>query len=235
MKINKDSNGYTIFFSVAMVLVVGSLLAFIAMQLKPIQDKNVENEKKQNILAAIGVETSLESAADEFEKYVKNGLVLNNKGEAKEEGIDKAFGVDVMKQYKEGVPADQASFPLYECEKDGQKLLVVPVVGQGLWGPIWGYLAIKEDMTTIAGATFDHKGETPGLGAEIKTTAFSDQFKDLVMSDGPMPIEVVKPGKKTGDNVVDGISGGTITSNGVAEMLVRSMNVYKEYFQSHQQ
>ena len=124
------------------------------------------------------------------------------------------------------------NFPLFVCNKEGQDLYVVPVVGNGLWGPIWGFVALESDMETIYGAVFNHKTETPGLGAEIKEGFFQDPFKGKKISKVSPHFAVVKGGAPTTEYSVDGITGGTITSKGVGEMVDRTMAIYLKYFQS---
>jgi Na+-transporting NADH:ubiquinone oxidoreductase subunit C len=233
MAINKDSNAYTFIFSIVMVVVVGAALAVAAMMLKPFQDKNLENEKKLSILSAFGIETTMQNAADDFTKYVTGGKVLSSDGTIKEEGIDAAFNIDIQKEFKSISSPDERNYPLFECvTSDGEKIFVIPMVGTGLWGPVWGYIALKEDMNTIYGANFGHKGETPGLGAEIDKPAFYDQLKNKeVFLNDEVRLSVVKNGKGTdyAKYDVDGISGGTITSVGVDEMIKRTLAIYKGY------
>ena len=238
MAINKDSNAYTFTFAIIMCVVVGTLLAVAAISLKPYQDENIRKEKMKNILAAIQVESALEDAPANYTKYVKEEIVLDASGKVIEG--KKAFDIDAMKQYREmkaGVRAkDKVEYPLYICEKDGKKLFVTPLIGTGLWGPIWGYVSIEEDYNTVYGASFAHKGETPGLGAEIATPLFYDQFKGeklLDESGNYVSILVSKGGSSPDDkHTVDGISGGTITSKGVEEMLIRTLKVYSDYFKT---
>jgi Na+-transporting NADH:ubiquinone oxidoreductase subunit C len=118
------------------------------------------------------------------------------------------------------------------ADVDGAKKYVIPVVGSGLWGPIWGYIAVNEDKTSIFGAQFDHKTETPGLGAEIKQPFFYNQYSSEVISvDGVYKkIKVVKDASGSEMHKVDGITGGTITSKGVEEMVDRTLQVYVKYF-----
>jgi len=125
--------------------------------------------------------------------------------------------------------------PVFICTKEnGEKNYIVPLRGKGLWGPIWGYVAFKKDFNTIAGAMFDHKSETPGLGAEINTSAFRQQFKEKQIFDALgkyMPVRTVKGGAKKNDlHGVDAITGGTLTSNGLSNMLQDGLSVYVEYF-----
>ena len=148
-----------------------------------------------------------------------------------------AFNVDVKKQYKElkakAITEDDMLYPMFVCEKEGEKIYVVPMVGTGLWGPIWGFVSLESDLNTIFGANFDHKTETPGLGAEINQTSFEGQFSgDNIYKDGEVAIEVFKSGGgEATDYGVDGITGGTITSKGVEEMIIRTFGVYQPYFQ----
>lgn len=235
MGLDKNSNGYTFGFAIVMVVIVGSLLSIAAMGLKPFQAKNVELEKKQNILSSINVETDRSQAEQLFGQYVKEQVVINSNGEVIEG--KKAFDIDVKKQYKEfkakARTMNEMEYPLFVCEKDGETIYVVPMVGTGLWGPIWGFVSLKSDLNTIFGANFDHKTETPGLGAEIKETVFEKQFAgDAIYNNGTVAMKVIKGGGGASDQYgVDGITGGTITSKGVEEMLVRTFGIYNPYFQ----
>lgn len=234
MAVNKESNTYTFLFSIAMVVVVGTVLSSLAMGLKPMQQKNQAVKKKLDILSAVGIDANRETAEDKYEKYIIGSYVISAKGKTLD-GED-AFVVDVKKQIRDKTidPKDRL-YPIFEADIDGEKKYVLPVVGNGLWGPIWGYIAIGEDMETIKGTSFDHKSETPGLGAEINQDDFQDQYigakisKDNKFSE----IKVVKDGTgDTDDQRVDGITGGTITSKGVEEMVNRTMKVYQSYFNS---
>lgn len=234
MALNKNSSGYTFGFAIAMVVIVGAILSIAAMGLKPFQDKNVELEKKQNILSSINVICDRDEASELFSKHVIEQVVIDVNGEVLQ-GIS-AFDVDVKKQYKElraGARSDQEmEYPMFVCDKDGEKVYVVPMVGTGLWGPVWGFVSLKEDLNTIYGATFDHKTETPGLGAEIKETSFESQFAgDVIYTDGKVSMKMLKGGGGDKDpSGVDGITGGTITSVGVEKMLINTFNVYGAYF-----
>lgn len=225
-----NSNKYTIGFSIVMVVIVALLLAFASGGLKPMQNQNIEREKMQNILKSVGIEVTRDEAKDAFDKYITEQIVLNDKGEQIE---GDAFKVDVLKEYKSG---GQKNFPIFIYENEGSKKYIIPLVGKGLWGPIWGYIALEEDKNTVAGATFDHKGETPGLGAEINQGWFQDPFvgKKVFDESGEyQSIKVVKGGATEGNkHAVDAISGGTITGNGVTEMLVRTLKIYEPYLKS---
>ncbi len=235
MGLDKNSSAYTFGFAIVMVIVVGSLLAIAAMGLKPFQDKNVELEKKQNILSSINIETSRDQAAELFDQYVVEQVVIDHSGEVVDAEL--AFNVDVKKQYKElkasAKTKEEMKYPLFVCEKEGEKIYVVPMVGTGLWGPIWGFVSLKSDLNTIFGANFDHKTETPGLGAEINGASFEGQFSgDNIYKDGEVALTVFKgSGGDASQYGVDGITGGTITSKGVEEMIRRTFEVYQPYFQ----
>mgnify|MGYP001239948811 CR=1 FL=1 len=225
---NVNTNSYTVGFACAMVLIVAALLAYMSIQLTPLQDRNIELEKKQNILATVGIEVSREDAAAAYEKNIVNSYVLNNKGEEVE---GDAFSVDLGVELKKS--ADQQLLPVFESQKDGEKIYILPMRGKGLWGPIWGFIALKEDMSTISGAVFDHKSETPGLGAEISLGWFQEPFIGKTIFEGTelVSINVVKGGAKEDDmHAVDGISGGTITADGVTDMLAERFSQYLPFF-----
>lgn len=253
MAINKESQGFTFMFSIVMVVVVAAVLALAAMGLKEPQQENMKQEKMQNILGSLQIEATREEAAKNFGEYVKKRVTLNHAGEVvsevdgaikslsvdgKEAFENDAFNIDIMKQYRDkAMKAEDKRYPLFICEKDGSSYYVVPLVGTGLWGPIWGYIAFESDMNTVFGATFDHKGETPGLGAEINQTWFEQPFEGDKIFDANgnfVSIEVVKGGTDDGnEHGVDAITGGTITSNGVTDMLENTLKVYVPYFKKN--
>jgi Na+-transporting NADH:ubiquinone oxidoreductase subunit C len=230
---NRNSNAYTFIFAIVIVTIISGLLAFTAETLKEQQLKNVKAEKMQNILAAIGVtDVSREDAASTFETYIKQQLSLTEQGTV--DANSSAFDLDLKKELKKG---DAQRFPLYIAEKDGKTFYIVPLYGAGLWDAIWGYIALDTDKNTIIGANFDHKGETPGLGAEITTDWFQEQFKGkkiLDESNNFVSVTAIKGGAKTGDDHgVDAISGGTITSNGVSDMVKERLAHYLPYFKNN--
>ncbi len=224
---NVDSNSYTFGFATMMVVIVAALLSYAAIELKPFQDTNIELEKQQNILSSIGVDVQRDLAKEVYSKYIKQEIVLNYKGE---EVDGDAFEIELKKELKKA-NSDQA-LPLFISNVDGFKQYIIPLRGKGLWGPIWGFIALEEDLNTVYGAVFDHKGETPGLGAEINQSFFQEPFIGKSIFDGEAfkSIRVVKGGAPEGDNyAVDGISGGTITSDGVTDMLLERLNMYLPY------
>ncbi len=232
MAIDKNSNAYTFGFAILMVIVVGSLLAVASQGLKTRQEKNATDKKMMSILSAINIDATRENAQEMYNKYVIDSKIISGKDLSAD-----AFNVDIKKEFRDkNISVSDRNYPLYICEKDGDKYYIIPVVGTGLWGPIWGFVALESDFKTIYGANFDHKAETPGLGAEIKYASYSDQYTGETISDTTgsfQPIIVVKDGSGSGINSkVDGITGGTITSKGVEEMTTRTLEVYVNYFNS---
>jgi len=235
---DKNSNAYTFIFAIIMVTIIAGVLAFTAETLKPLQEKNVKAEKMQKILSTIGVEVSRDEADVSFGKYIKQQLALKADGTV--DADSDAFALSLKKEVKKG---EAQRFPLYVAEKDGKTFYVIPLYGAGLWDAIWGYVALDGDKNTIIGANFDHKGETPGLGAEITTDWFQAQFagksllKDATAGfegNNFVSVKVIKGGAKTGDDHgVDGISGGTITSDGVSDMLQERLARYLPYFKNN--
>jgi len=231
--VNKtNSNGYTFMFAVILVVVVASVLAFTATSLQPTQRENVRQEKMQNILATVGIETDRPGAQKLYDQYIVEALALNQNGEV-DESKD-AFEVDLAKELKK--PVEEQAFPLYIADVEGKKYYIVPLRGNGLWNAIFGYISIKDDINTIKGATFDHLGETPGLGAEITKDWFKKAFENEKIYDGDgnlVGVSVVKgdiDASDKDDNKVDAISGATITGNGVSDMISERLKRYLPYF-----
>ena len=233
MAINKENNGYIFGFTIVLIAVVGTILASLSMGLKDRQAMNNVVKKKIDILAAIQIESNRSDAESLYPEYITSDLVINNKGEIVE---GDAFSIDVRKQHRDKtLTEDMKMYPLYLAEKEGTQLYIIPVVGKGLWGPIWGYIALDSDMRTIYGVSFDHQGETPGLGAEIKQSFFTNRYVGETVANDNLdynPIVVVKDGSGAAPLKVDGITGGTITSKGVEEMVNRTMQIYMNYFKT---
>lgn len=235
MKVNKDANGYTFAFSIILVIVVGVILSSLSIGLGPLKKANVEVKKKMNILSALGVESTRKDGSDKYEEYIKDSYVISHTGVLQENLPEEkqAFSLDVQKQFRDKtVKESDRLYPIFEAEKDGKKLYVLPVVGKGLWGPIWGFVALADDYETIVGTSFDHKGETPGLGAEISQSFFENRYNgEKIANNGTFtPIAVVQNGSGSETQKVDGITGGTITSKGVERMVNETMEVYYKYF-----
>ena len=237
MKINKDSNIFTFSFAIMMVLIVAISLAFVSESLSDMKKANKIDKKKINILSAIKVKSDRKTANQLYSDYIKKSVVINSVGEVvQHKNIDSlAFNIDVQKQYRDKtLSKEDKLFPLFVAKKDGLEFYITPMVGSGLWGPIWGFIALESDCNTIFGASFDHKSETPGLGAEIRESFFEDAFigkKILDNNNQFVSVDVVKGGAETGSyHQVDGITGGTITSDGVTNMLKNDLEVYNNYF-----
>lgn len=227
---NLNKNSYIISFASIMVIVVAALLALTSIKLTPFQDRNIELEKKQNILQSIGFTKILRDSSElPYSKYIIEEIVLDIDGNVLDGA---AFDIDLGVELKKD-SADQ-KLPLYvSLLDDGSKCYIIPLRGKGLWGPIWGYIALKEDINTVFGAIFAHKTETPGLGAEINQPFFQEPFKGKKIYNEEnefVSITVKKGGAPKGSmHSVDAISGGTITSDGVTEMIYDRVRWYLPY------
>lgn len=231
---NRQSNTYTIFYSAFLVVVVGAVLAVTYMTLKPRQDENVANDKRSQILSAVHITAPESDLKMIYNKYIIESYLVNNKGE-KVDGD--AFSVNMAQEIKK--PVAERRLPVYVCRlDDGSMKYILPIYGAGLWGPIWGYMAVNADGDSIYGAYFSHSGETPGLGAEIATPMFQKQFegKKLYKNGVFRSIDVMKFGHKPVDGAeyVNAISGGTITSKGVQSMLANGLVEYNAFLKSLQ-
>ena len=223
------SNRYIFAFSTVMVVIVAVLLSLAATLLQPAQERNLETEKKKNMLESIRIPASRQNAVELYDRYIKESFVINTRGEILED-VD-AFTVVLRAEQKK--PAEQQSLPVFRAvTEEGGQLIILPLEGKGLWGPINGYISLRQDMNTVYGVTFDHKGETPGLGAEINTPEFENMFRDKKLFDDQtfVSVKVVKGGAGKDDvHGVDAISGGTITSRGLENMLYDCLIMYDDY------
>jgi len=231
---DKNSNKYTFIFAVLMVLVVAASLSITATSLKPMQNKNVKQEKMQNILSTVGIECTRAEAQELYNKYIVEEITLNQNGE-RVESVN-AFEVSLAKQMEK--PVDEQIFPMYKAEYKGKINYVIPLRGKGLWDAICGYVALEEDFNTVQGVIFDQKGETAGLGAEITTDWFQENFKNEKIFNDQNELVGVKVTKgysqpeNKDDNKVDAISGATITSNGVTNMIQERLSNYLPFIKS---
>lgn len=226
---NTNKNSYIIIYSAILVVVVAFLLAFVYSALKPQQDINVALDKKKQILASLNIRvlSDAEAAAKytevvECDEIIDTTATVINKGE--KGGENAGFKLNSA-DLKEGKLA------VYVCNVDGEKKYVIPVYGMGLWGSIWGYIALDADKNTIYGAYFDHQGETAGLGAEIKDSkAWQDLFKGkkIFSADGAAVAIAVKKASdvKNPASEVDAVTGATLTSDGVSLMLQECFSKY---------
>ncbi|MBD0778494.1 Na(+)-translocating NADH-quinone reductase subunit C [Maribacter sp. ANRC-HE7] len=245
MALNTEKNSYTVIFAAVMVVIVGTILAFVSSSLSSKIEENKRLEKQQNILYAMGVnENSGEGSVDfvptdkvagEFSKYIKEQLVIEGDKITKD---DQAYLIDLKKQSTAAKAGKTRKLPLFIGDKDGKTFYIIPMRGKGLWDAIWGFVALDDQMV-VQGVYFDHAGETPGLGANIKQRYFMDDFVGESILDGTKyagitvakgnndPLNQIKD-----DNEVDALAGATITGNGVSAMISESVNLYKDYLET---
>lgn len=242
---NTDKNSYTIIYSIVMVVLAAVLLAVAATSLKPAQEENAKVDKIQQILRSINQTPSASEAVATYKQFIKKELLINLNGEVIEsfegEALTKsaAFTNNTefeMKRLAKG--ETDVKLNVFVAEIEGKLVYILPLNGAGLWNKIWGYIAVDaSDHSTIVGADFGNAGETPGLGAEISTPYFANQFvgKQIFKDNLFAGIAVVKPGKTAeGQDAVDGISGGTLTSDGVHNMLKSSLGAYQKFLETYQ-
>lgn len=246
---NTNSNLYTVIYSTVLVVVVAAVLAFAAMSLTPRQDENVKIETITKVLSAATQSDNTVSIGDDtdvmamYADKITDAFYVNGNGEkvgSMNTGKDNVKNIivastgdlkkqnDIIKQIEAGKTGLLASLklPVYVFDINGEKVTVIPCYGAGLWGPIWGYIAVAADGRTIDGAIFDHKSETPGLGAKITEEPFYGQFKGKSFGEGETIFAVVKGGAKGASNGVDAISGATITS----QALGNTINIWAKYY-----
>ncbi len=246
MAIDTEKNSYTVIFAAVMVVVVGAILAFLASGLRPNIEENKRFEKQQNILYAMGVHENGDDAGSvnfiptdkvesEFTNYITEQLVIQD-GKAKPDS--EAFLIDMKKQLAAKKKGEPFKLPLFIGEKDSKKFYILPMYGKGLWDAIWGFVALNDKMI-VQGVYFDHKGETPGLGANIKMRYFMDDFIGETILKGSQyaGVKVAKGNndplnKDKEDNEVDALAGATITGNGVSAMVKETLDLYKDYLET---
>ena len=222
-KRDTNSNSYTLIYASVIVVVVAFLLAFTNIVLRPRQNRNIELDTKRQILAALNI-TDVKDVEAVYNRYVKLDMLLQLDGTlvVNSGGFSSNYTTEFSKK----------RFHIFQCDVNGQTKYVFPLNGAGLWGAIWGYVALNDDRNTVYGAYFSHQSETPGLGAEIASPEFQGEFKKMkVMKDDKVGLSVVKYGKVVDKKYeVDGISGGTITSKGVDAMLKKCLSNYIIFF-----
>lgn len=244
------TNRYIFIYSSVMVIIVAAILSTAAMVLKPFQERNIAIAKIQGILLAVDIEATSDEAESLFDQVILEELVIDQDGKVTgrfskgqlTEGTDRAFELNLKKELYNKNQGNPYKVPLYLAEMDGEQVYIIPLLGKGLWGPVYGNIALKADMNTVYGAEFGHDKETPGLGAEISTREFADQFvgKTIFSPEGNFAsITVKKGGVETMPQAerthgVDAISGGTITSDAVTKMLENCVGSYVAYFKSQQ-
>jgi Na+-transporting NADH:ubiquinone oxidoreductase subunit C len=224
---NKESNSYTLIYASGMVILVALLLAYTSEILRPQQTKNQAIDKMRQILTSINISSTNSDAEQLYNTYVSDSYLINAQGD-KVEGS--AFDTELVNELAK--PEAERKYPVYEASIDGKTKYILALRGAGLWGPIWGFISLDDDKNTAYGASFGHEGETPGLGAEIEKPVFGREFigKKIFREGKFTSIAIVKPGKTVQEqDYVDGISGGTITSQGVNAMLKSSIGVYEPF------
>jgi len=248
------SNRYIYTYASVMVIIVAAVLSTASQVLKPFQDSNIKNEKFQGILSAAEVKVTRAEASEAYKKYIIEELAIDSEGNVVSryadgklvEGDIRPFDIVLKDELrlkqdaKAGKARREPVWPLYIMNHDGVKQYIIPLHGVGLWGPVWGNIAFNSDFNTVAGSSFDHKSETPGLGAEINTPWFQEEFKGKQIFDQNgnfVSITVVKGGVSNSSinplHGVDAISGGTITSNGVSEMLANCLENYVPFIKKN--
>lgn len=203
------TNRYMLLYSLGLAAVVALLLTVVATGLKERQQNNIRNEKMQQLLATIGIDVPRDGVQPIYNQYFKEELNVAQDG--------------------------QEPLTLYLYEKEGQSGYVIPTTGNGLWGKVYANVALADDLNTITGITFSHDSETPGLGAEITSDAFCNQFigKQILDNSGNVvSVAVVKHADPSDPHQVDAISGGTMTSNGISAMLLDELKRYQDYISS---
>lgn len=244
------TNRYIFIYSSVMVIIVAAILSSAAMVLKPYQERNIAIAKIQGILRAADIQATSTDAEALFDQTISEEVVIDQDGNVTgrysngqfTEGEDRAFDLNLKKELYNKKQGNPYKVPLYMAQANGEKIYIIPLLGTGLWGPIYGNIALKDDMNTVFGAEFGHDKETPGLGAEINTKEFGNQFlgKTIFTEDGTFfSIKVKKGGVETlpaAERIhgVDAISGGTITSDAVTKMLENCLDNYVAYFKSQQ-
>lgn len=232
-----DSNLYTILFSIGMVIIVGSLLAGFASSTKEKRENNDKVKAQIDILSSIGIEADRSNATQKFTENIKEQYVIEGTNATEN---PEAYLIDVKKEQAKAKKGETQRLPLFIAEKEGKKVYIIPVRGAGLWGPVWGYISLKDDLQTIEGVFFDHQSETPGLGANITQGYFTEDFIGEKIFDTAGNYAAVAISKSNGDpsnndkedNEVDAIGGATITGNGVAAMIKSGIKVYLPYFET---
>lgn len=237
----KESNLYIILYSVVMVVVVALALAFTSEALKEPQKANEQIDKMQQILRSVHLAPNKSEVINTYEKVILAETLVSTESGAIEKSFtgderikSEVFTMNTNNQFKYVRSNTASTLPLYLAEIEGEKKYIVPLNGNGLWNVIWGYVALDADGLTIYGTDFGNAGETPGLGAEISTKEFADSFVGKKIGSpekGIVGVAVLKHGQldPARREQVDGITGGTLTSNGVNDMIAFCLKQYEPF------
>ena len=232
------SNKYTFLYAIGISVITAILLAFASEGLRPFQEENIKLDKKTSILRSVLIDATERDTIEKIYDERMEEIVVNAKGEV----LSDITTSDVVLKDEIARPPAERNLALYiYTGTDGKKRYIIPMQGLGLWGPIYGYISIEEDFNTVYGAYFSHKSETPGLGAEISERFFQEQFEGKKIKSETNEFISVRVAKKTAklpygpEHRVDGISGGTITSNGTDVMLYNTIEPYLTYFEKLKQ
>ncbi len=220
------SNRYTVFFAVGITVTVAVVLSFAAAGLGPRQEANARRAQRAAILETV-MDVNPETLEADYAAYITERVFDAGGAPIDIAAIDVNLAREVRK-----APDDRA-FPVYVFERQGTVSYIVPIRGAGLWGPISAYVALASDLNTITGVSFDHEKETPGLGAEINTPAFEERFEGKSLYDGAefASVRVLKGGTESNPHAVDGLTGATMTMNGVTDMFAEELSLYLPIFE----
>lgn len=227
-----NSNSYTIVYAAVLVVIVAFLLAFVFQALRPAQEANVALDKQKQILYSLNIRgLQDQAAAAKYNEVVTADEIIDANGNVVDKG-SKGGTAAGFKLNSGGFKAGKLA--VYVCSVNGQTKYVIPVYGMGLWGPISGYIALNDDKSTIYGAYFNHESETAGLGAEIKDNQkWQEQFQGKKLFKGAdrnaIAISVLKKRDSNDPNSVDAVTGATLTSNGVTDMLHDCLGQYIKF------
>ena len=222
--LDTSSNTYTIIYASVMVILVAFLLAFVSSVLKPTQDANVENDTKGQILTSLNIDIKAPgyNVAEEF-KAVKDMLWNGNELVPYEGKFLSSYGTAI----KEG------ELHVFVAEVEGETKYILPVTGRGLWGSLWGYISLNADKKTVYGTYFYHSSETAGLGARLGERWFQEQFSGKPLFAGEstdaIALSVVKAGTASADTEVNGITGATLTCDGIDAMVREGLGAYMSF------
>ncbi|MCL2413028.1 MAG: NADH:ubiquinone reductase (Na(+)-transporting) subunit C [Bacteroidales bacterium] len=234
------SNRYIFIYTTIFVVVIAAILSATAMFLQPFQERNIRIAKAQDILTSAGIESTRANAEELFSRYIVDQRLVDRHGAIVNDGRN-PFDVELrdeirkLQDLERGRSTVEPAFPLFISEIRGQRSYIIPVIGRGLWGPLWGYVALQDDLNTIAGVVFDHAGETPGLGSQIADSWFHQQFIGKRIFDDNenfVSVRLMRGGTENNPHGVDALSGGTITGDGLSETIETSLELYVPFFRN---